>query len=58
MFIIMDDFSNILQYTGKFNFSAYGANTGAPMTFKSFDDAVEYLDINELELNNFTIEEL
>lgn len=44
MYTIVDQFTNYLQHTGRFNFSAYGAYKGAPMEFPSFDDAVEYID--------------
>jgi len=42
-FIIQDWASNILQYSGKFNFSAYGAYTGSPMLFDDFEEAWGWL---------------
>jgi hypothetical protein len=38
-YVIIDWASNYLQYTGKFNFYAYGANKGVPMLFKDFESA-------------------
>lgn len=55
MFIIKDDFSNVLQYNNKFNFGSYGCDIGVPKLFKSFDDAVEFLGDN---IDEFTIEEI
>jgi hypothetical protein len=49
MFIIQDWASNTLQFNGKFNFGAYGENKGSPMEFKSFDDAIEWMDQNVSE---------
>lgn len=43
MYMIQDWASNTLQYNGKFNFSAYGAYLGVPMTFETFEDAAEYI---------------
>lgn len=43
MYLICDWASNVLQYNGKFNFSAYGANKGSPMEFKTFEDGWEYI---------------
>ena len=42
-YMIKDWASNVLQYNGKFNFSAYGANNGAPMEFEDFESAWEWL---------------
>jgi len=58
-YIIQDWASNTLQYTGKFNFGNYGNERGVPKTFKSFDDAVEYLDLkySEEECEDLYIEE-
>jgi hypothetical protein len=60
MFIITDWCSNVLQYNGKFNFSAYGADTGVPMKFKTFDDAWEYLHekYDDESLEEFHVEEM
>lgn len=55
-YIITDWASNVLQYNEKFNFSAYGANKGVPMEFKSFDDAQEYIEDMKLEDEDLTIE--
>ena len=48
-YIITDWASNVLQYTGKFNFSAYGANKGVPMEFESLEDAQEYIEDMKLD---------
>ena len=59
-YIIQDWASNTLQYTGRFNFGSYGNERGVPKTFKSFDDAAEYLDLNytENEREDLYIEEI
>lgn len=54
-YIITDWASNVLQYNEKFNFSAYGANKGSPLEFKSIEDAQEYIDM-KLEDEDLTIE--
>jgi hypothetical protein len=48
-YIITDWASNVLQYTGKFNFSAYGANVGSPMLFDEFCNDFGYEFKNESE---------
>jgi hypothetical protein len=59
-YIIKDWASNVLQYSGKFNFSSYGANTGTPYIFASFDDAWDYIlqNIPEDSHDDLFVEEL
>jgi len=59
-YIIQDWTSNTLQYTEKFNFGSYGNERGVPKTFKSFDDAAEYLDLkySEEERQDLYVEEI
>ena len=47
--VIIDWAWNYLQYTGKFNFSAGGANTGAPMIFETQEDGFEYMDTHNID---------
>ena len=64
-YIIKDWAGNVLQYTGRFNFSAYGAYTGAPMEFESFEEAWEYimgeltdrLNLDERDYGEYSVEE-
>lgn len=60
-YIITDWASNVLQYNEKFNFSAYGANKGSPMEFKSFDGGWDWIFENiesEEDQENYYVTEV
>lgn len=61
-FVIQDWAGNFLQYTGKFQFGAYGKLPGVPMEFQSWDDAEDWLseklgDAYESDRGEYYIEE-
>lgn len=60
-YIITDWASNVLQHTGKFNFSAYGADCGVPILFDSFDDGWDWIFENidsEEDQENYYVTEV
>jgi len=59
-YIITDWASNVLQYNGKFNFSAYGANVGSPMLFDSFTSAWDWISekFDEQDHDEYDVKQL